>query len=66
MEVDNANDIPVKLNIKNIALKAPKRSKSKDYDSFWRIFWINNIPKREGIYDVKKEYLQVMEDMAKD
>ncbi len=67
MEVDNGiNDVAVKLDIKNIALKAPKRSKSKNYDSFWRIFWISNIPKREGIYDIRKEYSQVMENMTRD
>ena len=71
MEVDKEvfkgmNDVAVKLDIKNIALKAPKRSKSKNYDSVWRIFWISNIPKREGIYEIKKEYSQVMENMTHD
>lgn len=58
------NDTGIKLDVKNIALKAPKRSKTKNSDGFWRMFWISNIPKREGISDVRKEYLQVMENMA--
>jgi hypothetical protein len=62
---DNGSD-EVKLDIKNIALKAPKKSKRKNNDSFWRIFWISDIPKREGIYDIRKKYSQVMETMASD
>lgn len=65
MEVDTEIDTILKLDIKNIALKAPKKSKNKNSDSFWRIFWISNIPKREGISDVRKEYSQVMENMAR-
>lgn len=57
-------DTTLKLDIKNIALKAPKRCKSKNYDSFWRIFWISNIPKREDIATIKKEYSQVMANMS--
>lgn len=56
----------IKLDIKNIALKAPKKSRTKSSDSFWRIFWISNIPKREGIYDIRREYSQVMGNMAQD
>lgn len=52
----------IKLEIKNIALKAPKKSKTSE--SFWRIFWINNIPKREGISEIRREYSQVMENMS--
>jgi len=57
------NSDRVKLDIKNIALKAPKRSNNSE-GSFWRIFWIGNIPKRECISDVRKEYSQIMENMA--
>jgi hypothetical protein len=65
MESENDDDTKFKLDIKNIALKAPKKSKGKNSEgSFWRIFWIANIPKREGIYDIRKEYSQVMENMA--
>jgi hypothetical protein len=67
MEVDNENRTDeVKLDIKNIALKAPKKSRRKNNDSFWRIFWIANIPKREGISDIRKEYSQIMETMTSD
>jgi hypothetical protein len=59
-------DTRVKLDIKNIALKAPKKSKNKNSEGFWRIFWIGNIPKRECVSDVRKEYSQVMENMAQD
>jgi hypothetical protein len=67
MESDNGytEDTKVKLDIKNITLKAPKKSKNKSSEgSFWRVFWISNIPKRDGISDVRKEYSQVMENMA--
>lgn len=60
-DADNDTD-NLKLDIKNIALKAPKKSKTSE-NSFWRVFWINNIPKREGIYNIKREYLQVIENM---
>jgi hypothetical protein len=68
MESGNGNggidiDTRVKLNIKNIALKAPKKSKNNSEGSFWRVFWISNIPKRECVSDVRKEYCQVMENM---
>ena len=53
----------LKLDIKNIALKAPKKSKNKTNESFWNIFWIN-VPKRECIHDIRKEYSQVMENMT--
>jgi hypothetical protein len=55
----------VKLDIKNIALKAPKKSMNIS-SSFWRIFWISDIPKREGICNIRKEYSQIMENMAQD
>lgn len=65
MESDtNEQNTEAKLDIKNIALKAPKKSKTKKTDSFWSVFWITNIPKREGISDVRREYSQVMENMA--
>jgi len=55
-----------KLDIKNIALKAPKKSKkNRHYDNpIWGIFWISNVPKRECVSDVRKEYTQVMENMT--
>ncbi len=59
---DIVDDTNFKLDVKNIALKVPTKSKSID-NSFWRLFWIN-IPKRESISDIRKEYLQVMEDIA--
>lgn len=60
------DDTEIKLDIKNIALKAPKKSKNKSSESFWRVFWISNIPKREGISNIRREYSQVMENMAQD
>lgn len=62
MEVNTSE--PIKLDIKNIALKAPKKSKNKSANSFWRFFWIDNIPKREGIVDIKKEYSDVMQNIG--
>lgn len=51
-----------KITIKNITLKAPKRSTFID-NSIWRIFWINSVPKRECASNVRKEYSQIMENM---
>ena len=66
-EGSEIDDCKIKLDIKNIALKAPKKSKSKSSEgSFWKIFWISNIPKRECISDIRKEYSQVMENMAQE
>ena len=60
-----SGDTRVKLDIRNITLKAPRKSKNKSSEgSFWKVFWITNIPKRECISDIKKEYSQVMENMA--
>ncbi len=56
-------DTNVKLDIKNIALKAPKKSRYRSSDSFWRVFWISNIPKRECISEIRKEYSQIIENM---
>jgi len=60
---DNDNDKDTKIDIKNIALKAPKKSRGTE-GSFWRMFWLTNIPKREGVMDIRKEYSQVMENMT--
>jgi ferredoxin-fold anticodon binding domain-containing protein len=57
-ETENCNE--QKIDIKNVTLKAPKINKDT---SFWRIFWIN-VPKRECISDIQKEYSQVIENMA--
>lgn len=59
LQIDN----DIKLDIKNIALKAPKKSK-KISDSIWTVFWITNIPKREKISEIKKEYSEVMQNMT--
>jgi len=64
VDINAEVDDRVKIDIKNIALKAPKKSRHNNSDSFWRIFWISNIPKREGIADIRKEYSQVMENMT--
>jgi hypothetical protein len=59
--MDSVQDDTKKLDIKNIALKAPKKSITTNY---WNIFWLSNIPKKEGISNIRKEYLEVMENMA--
>jgi len=62
---DITEDQP-KLDIKNIALKAPKKSRRISDQGFWkRIFWID-VPKRDNIANIRKEYLQVMENIEED
>ena len=54
-----------KLDIKSISLKAPKKSKRVSEQGFWkRIFWIN-VPKRDNIANIRKEYSQIMEEIRK-
>ncbi len=54
-----------KLDIKNIALKAPKKTNCAEQGFWKRMFWIE-IPKRENISNIRKEYSQVMKEMQKE
>lgn len=52
-----------KIDIKNIALKAPTKSKTNSENIFWGIFWISDVPKRNKIGSIRKEYEKIMETM---
>lgn len=63
--IDNHNKLDEhnKLDLKNIALKAPKKSKSSRNNSFWQFFWINNIPRHRNVTDLRQEYSEIMNEM---
>lgn len=61
--ISQNNQIDGKLDLKNIALKIPKSKNNTLDGSFWKIFWISNIPKRECISDIKREYSQIIKNM---
>lgn len=55
IEPKNKVESKTKLNIKNVALKTPKRLQNSNY-------WLG-IPKRDGIENLKKNYDSVIDSM---
>ncbi len=62
-ETEYYSESKIKLDIKNVSLKAPQKGKNNNESMLKRIFWMS-IPKRECITEIKREYSQVMENMV--